>query len=1504
MLKKLYYFVVAIVTFGLLFSVAANAEIDIKKIKEDLPKLLGANNAGTEFVFGFHPCWEETGPNNALRIYVSSAVQTEVRLTIPYYSDQPYMVKTTYPNDVIEFKLAPNVGQPYTRGGGGATSTLLPTQVWPGRGIIIESDAPIICYGVTRFQYTSDGFLAIPVNALGKKYVIAAYRETANFTSQSLTPYADIIGVYDKTKVSYQIGGNNNTWIRDLNEKKWRPLETMTATLNRGDFWLIASEGAQSDLGGGLVSANKPISVLSGTHCAYVPTGNSACDFIIETETPMIAWGTKYHVTNIVDRKFSSVCRYFAKEPNTNFYRDGVLFWTAYSSWGLEGDGWLEKRANPDTNMPACITGDKPINVVQYNPGMTEDGVSSDPFQMTLTPLEQYQNDIIFNTPGIRGGYGFRRNFINIVYKSDSTGQIPDDLMFGEVDATHQTVWTRLKDKSSAPGQMFRDPDQFGQKEQYFNKIVKLDYDGVYRLSCKSQKIAAYAYGFADWDSYGFPTSVALADLEKPDTIAPVPFYQIYCDGSTFDPKNGKNSAYVIDMPDDDTVRSNMSIILFDRNNSVNYEFSSDDFIPGETRMVKWSLRTKDPSQDAHAVITFADRAGNDTTIIVDYYAVKLSINPRNVYYGNLKIGDKVTKTFTVKNESKTSPAYLQEISLRTFREKLQDQGFTIDIPFDVNQPLLPQETKTFTVTFTAPYEGEFKDSIGVGDTCFYQYKALVRASVGTPIIEVSDVDFGKKTVGVQTNPLIATITNNGTTSLAITGFKNNTLSVFTHNLPEITPENPLIVDKGGQYQFEVYFKPDAVQSYLDSIVFISDAGYNTDPVCMIRGEGIEPQLTATGDDWGRKRAHLAKYDNYQYYTFTPYPAPTGAILLSNPGSKEVSLSKINIVEDLNGEAFEIDVNGQLQPLKQFVNNLGQIKDKDGKSINIIPAGETRQIPVFFHPRSEGDYKLVIEYESDAPNKPNSILTGTGIYPKLSTVDIDYGTKVIGEAPATGKIRFTNEPWAYQDSVIIQRLDIAPNGAISATIGTPGTEGFSYDSQNIQLGFAGIAKFPVTLQPGDFIEIDGQFAAIKTGNAAATMTSVSDADVDPISHWTGFGIAESLELNKGNEPFLCYNTFENITNTLVNNGSSDITIPANSINILNDTKGSFSIFEVKRQDGTVIDYTQNFNIAKGETITITVRFSPDLTDMQNTNKEELHEAVLQVKTLAVTPELQTLEVPLVGRAEHYTRTSESKINGESQVIVDPGQDVTKKPISYSIYINQGTELVLANPTEFTVTVKYEKNFLAVRQTGNKYMIDAGRDLPAGWTVADYSLELDKATNIETITIKLTGATPFKSANRTELVKIEFWAFLPWYKTDDGQIVIKAKTIDITHTIANNEQCVDIIDPVSSKATLTETCVDNLRPIVISASDYNLGAINPNPVGANGTDIPFSIAFDGYVEIRIVSATGEVISTPVAKEMKAGSYSVRIPADQLANGAYFLEMTSGEYHQIRKFNVVK
>lgn len=109
-MNRIFFYILVAGALLLCYNLSYSDELD--DIKKSLPKLLGTTNAGTEFVFGFHPCWEEFGGQNYIKIYVSSQYETEVMLFIPQLSNEPYFVKKTIPNDIIEFVLKPSEAYP------------------------------------------------------------------------------------------------------------------------------------------------------------------------------------------------------------------------------------------------------------------------------------------------------------------------------------------------------------------------------------------------------------------------------------------------------------------------------------------------------------------------------------------------------------------------------------------------------------------------------------------------------------------------------------------------------------------------------------------------------------------------------------------------------------------------------------------------------------------------------------------------------------------------------------------------------------------------------------------------------------------------------------------------------------------------------------------------------------------------------------------------------------------------------------------------------------------------------------------------------------------------------------------------------------------------------------------------------------------------------------------------------------------------------------------------
>jgi hypothetical protein len=509
-----------IIFFVFLSSNAFSVENSDKEIlNENLPLFMGASNAGKVFYMTFVPCWDDPGsPNNSIRIYVSSNYTTKVKLEIPGIGYNK--TKDLEANQVIEFQLTSSEALVYTKGNGAYPIPPHPEEVGKGRAIIITADDPIICYGMVRFQYTSDGYLGIPVNNWGKNYQVASYCDPTNNTGQFLPSETSIVAAYDSTKVSFRLGGCESCMVQKENGDTLKMGESITRTLNAGDVWLLSGIGAYNDLTGSQISADKNVGVYSGNFCAYVPTHIAACDYIIEQEVPSDFWGKKYYVPTIINRKNFSVLKIFAREPNTQVFSDSIPMWTITEAGGILGIGHIETRAGTEpTPRPVIISSDKQINVVLYNPGQQDDNVPTDPFQMNIVSDEQFQKCITFNTPGIRGGFGFNDNFLNIIFKATPDGNIPDDMQIAEVN-NGQVNWIAMNAYSSNPGEPFKfdKPDENGRK--HFSKTIRLPYDGVFMIKA-DEPFSAHGYGYGNYDSYGYPVAGAMIDQTNGDTPVP-----------------------------------------------------------------------------------------------------------------------------------------------------------------------------------------------------------------------------------------------------------------------------------------------------------------------------------------------------------------------------------------------------------------------------------------------------------------------------------------------------------------------------------------------------------------------------------------------------------------------------------------------------------------------------------------------------------------------------------------------------------------------------------------------------------------------------------------------------------------------------------------------------------------------------------------------------------------------------------------------------------------------
>ncbi len=1466
---------------------------ELEKVEKILPKMMNQSFLGTKFVFGFHPCWEDLSDDpennsNSFKVYVYSTFQTNVRLTIPFVSSEPYIQKTINANEITEFIIPSNIGQPYQRGANAKRNTLLPTQVWSGRGILLESDMPIVAYGFARFFNTSDGFAAIPVQFMGKEYVVSSFRETTYFTYQSLTPYVSVIAPYDNTNVSFFLGGNSDTKIKTDDGKTWRSFEMLKSNLNRGDYWLIAAEGPFSDLGGSLIVSDKPISVLSGNHCGQVPFDVSACDYMIEQEVPTEFWGKKYYIPPVYSRRKASIIRLYANESNTVFKQNGLEFWISKSKWGQENEDWLEMRANADSNMPVVIHSNKAINVMQFNTGQDDDGMPGDPFQMSIISEDQFQNELVYFTPGINKGLGFDNNYLNIVFTTDDNESIPDDLEIGEIVNVNDVLqWNKVKDLEIISLGKFQDPLYANLGKKAYFTTIKVRSDIAQKIRCSSSKIAAYSYGFSNYDSYGFPASLSLRDINKKDTLPPRPVYAINCSGSLYNPNDNSSILLLEDKPTNNA--SGLSFVFFDKSKSYNYDFKYKDFIPGDTKSTTWSLNIQNPNKDAKAIITFTDRAGNDTTITIIYKSIKLSLNPDRFFFGNLLIGEEKTQKFTLKNESLLDPVHLKEISLLTNKQAQASQGFTLDFDFNPDYLLQPQEEIDLFITFKATKKGEFKDSIGIGDTCFYNYIGYIFASVEMPYVYTSDIDFKQRAIGKK-YAQNGFIKNYGNSPIEIKGIIAPKSFEFTYDQFPFDSQNPLTLNKGEEYQFEIYFEPQKAGKYLDTLTFYFDRQPDDDPYCILKGEGIEPFLDAEDAFWQKQIAHLSRFDAIPVYNFTPYPNAKGGIIITNKGSKEINLSKIRILEETNADAFEILINGEYRPLKNYVDSVDLIRDINNLLITKIEGEASRIIPLFFHPRTAGNHKIIAEFVCDAISNPISNIYGVGSYGILDANNIDFTTQVIGGVPQTKQVTIKNrDDWEYKDTITIWDILSKVPEEISENLNNFGTKGFAFDKSSI--------NFPIKIAPGDSLTFDVSFTPLQTGDILAKLITVSNALEEEEIQLIAYGVNQMIEVKQPEIPMICKSTPIN-TNTLfvINHSLIDIEIVGGSLKFL-ENPSNFEVVSATDSKNNNVNLNQNFIIPSLDTFFVKYNYVPISTN--EFNKIENITDSLEIRTNSQQIDLQNIHSAIKINQIQYLRETYSTINSSDYFKIIPSEKMISDSISYKLFIKSGTFLEYVNADTLIITIEYEKNFLALFKNNEQPKIRIGDGLPISWNIISYSVNLNQNTNIEKLQIVLAGDEPIKTDNSLGLLQLNFYPFYPYYRNDNNQLMIKASKVEIKHTIEPNDKCVTFQSERSTYAELAETCVDELRNVIINDFDYGITSINPNPIDINSA-FSFSVPFNQFVNIELFDVSGKKIITLLNSKLQPGNYTLRLPYEKIENGAFFINFDAGEYKNTISF----
>ncbi len=336
------------------------------------------SNAGTNFWLMFPQNYSDGYGTALQRLFITSPVDTNGTVTIPGLNfTQNFTVQA---NTVVTVPLG--FAQVYE------------SDVVQNKGIHVTSAQPVIVYGLNQRYFTSDAFLGLPANAIGKDYYVLTY------SNMGFAPASQVgmVGAEDGTTVT--ITPAVTTGVRQGGVP-------YNVVLNQGQTYLLQNNvpTTAGDLTGTRVTSDKPIAVFGSHEAATIPAEAGCCaDHLVEQLPPTSAWGKRFATIPIATRTKGDFFRIIAAQDNTAVYLNGNLLAT------LNRGQWIERIIKD----PAEFIATQPIMVAQLSTSIFYDAPTTglaDPFMMIIPPYSQFLNHYTISTPAA----GFAINYANIV---------------------------------------------------------------------------------------------------------------------------------------------------------------------------------------------------------------------------------------------------------------------------------------------------------------------------------------------------------------------------------------------------------------------------------------------------------------------------------------------------------------------------------------------------------------------------------------------------------------------------------------------------------------------------------------------------------------------------------------------------------------------------------------------------------------------------------------------------------------------------------------------------------------------------------------------------------------------------------------------------------------------------------------------------------------------------------------------------------------------------------
>lgn len=764
--------------------------------KERDRELLGANSEGTHFFVGFmenelYECSYEYGER---LISIASRFKTAYSITLP----NGYVIKGILQPMQLH---SHEVERRYECVGEGVFNN----------GIEIKSDLPISVYCYSSRPMTSDGYLALPVDAWGTQYLTANHY-VDHYTHIPDSDADSICNVYPRGGEFAIIAAEDNTQVTVYPKTRtYREVGLVTKTLMKGQMYQLQDGGqfrGVTDLTGSVVTSDKPVGLLSGHVRTAIPVQFDTKDHLIEMIPPRNELGSNYIAVPFGGRQGGDLVRIISTDPGTN-----VTISTASGS-GPQYIGEVGEFIEFILTEVTVIDADKPVLVTQYSRSTGVDPrndsivkVNFDPDMVVVTPQEQFVNAAVFQT---------------LPNKSKFTGDLQFERHYVTIVAEAEKFSTMLLDGQPLPS--FPEYN-FGQVpgQPYVWATMQVE-DGRIHVISGDALFGGYVYGLGVFDSYAWPIGAGNRKFDITDANPPQLAAEQDCGG------------FSVTAREKGPFESGLRNAWMDSSYTQNIEFERVMLIIGDEFSIG-KVTLADPRQSGKARFIAEDLHGNRDTIELTLQATKvLGFDKEFVEFTDVVLGPTYQKDLLIAN------VHAEPIKIDTARflhhRFLLQRSYTGEV-IQANGSLKME------ALFAASQLKDVFDTLLIKSNC-QTYRIPYVARTGAPAIATHDLEFGSLRVGSERG-LPLRVWNPGSAVLHL----SNTVIAgdgFTMD-PTIGLAIPDSLLPGAETTITVYFKPGWTGDFTGTIHFHSDA--DSIAIARLHGVGIYPAVSIGSYDFG-----------------------------------------------------------------------------------------------------------------------------------------------------------------------------------------------------------------------------------------------------------------------------------------------------------------------------------------------------------------------------------------------------------------------------------------------------------------------------------------------------------------------------------------------------------------------------------------------------------------------------------------------------------------------------